>query len=228
MRRRPQQRSKSPPSRLLSACVLLLFAFLVLEFCFIHQHGPAHHEGVGTKRDDPSTMVPGLLPPKDGHAQYSAAIPRAPSVPDSMKGLKGLEGRRVPGHDRTKIDEHRQQRTAFRAGEAIDNGSGVGAQLPPRPPLGLDWQTGGGDEPGRPLGEDEGYGEMRVAVLIPYSGPGLPIWFDAFTDLAAANKDLIDWIIFCAEVRGRATRVLQKGSKLFRMYFSLMGRSHRQ
>lgn len=50
-------------------------------------------------------------------------------------------------------------------------------------------------------GEDEGYGDMRVAVLVPYSGPGLPLWFDAFTDLAAANKDLVDWIIFCDEVR---------------------------
>lgn len=48
---------------------------------------------------------------------------------------------------------------------------------------------------------DEGYGDMRVAVLVPYSGPGLPLWFDAFTELAAASRDAVDWIIFCEEVR---------------------------
>lgn len=45
------------------------------------------------------------------------------------------------------------------------------------------------------------YGDMRVAVLIPYSGAGLPVWFDAFTELAAANEELVDWIIFCEQVR---------------------------
>lgn len=44
------------------------------------------------------------------------------------------------------------------------------------------------------------YDGMRVAVLVPYSGPGLPNWFDAFTDLAAASRDAVDWIIFCEEV----------------------------
>lgn len=50
-------------------------------------------------------------------------------------------------------------------------------------------------------GTNEGYGDMRVAVLVPYSGKGLPLWFDAFTDLASASGDLVDWIIFCEEVR---------------------------
>lgn len=57
----------------------------------------------------------------------------------------------------------------------------------------------------RPPGTEErngGYGDMRIAVLVPYSGPGLPVWFDAFTDLAAANRNLMDWIIFCEKVRG--------------------------
>lgn len=56
---------------------------------------------------------------------------------------------------------------------------------------------------GRPGQADKisSYGEMRIAVLVPYSGPGLPVWFDAFTDLAAANSKLMDWIIFCEEVR---------------------------
>lgn len=49
--------------------------------------------------------------------------------------------------------------------------------------------------------EDSDYGDMRIAVLVPYSGPGLPVWFDAFTDLAAANSKIMDWIIFCEEVR---------------------------
>lgn len=49
-------------------------------------------------------------------------------------------------------------------------------------------------------GGEGAYGDMRIAILVPYSGPGLPVWFDAFTDLAAMNKDLVDWIIFCEEV----------------------------
>lgn len=48
---------------------------------------------------------------------------------------------------------------------------------------------------------DEGYGDMRIAVLIPYSGSGLPSWFDAFAELAGANAALMDWLIFCEEVR---------------------------
>ncbi len=214
MRGRPQQRSKSPRSRLLSACVLLLFAFLVLEFSFLPRHGPAHHKSPGTKRDETSTIVPGQVTLEDGGVRYSAAIPGAPSVPDSMTGPGAL----VPGHDRrTNIDQHGWQHTASGAGKAIDNGGGVVDQLPPRPPLELDGQNegpGGGDGPAGPPGEDNGYGEMRVAVLVPYSGPGLPIWFDAFTELAAANKDLIDWIIFCAEVRGRLTRCVVFDTKV--------------
>ena len=53
---------------------------------------------------------------------------------------------------------------------------------------------------GSQQGEDC-YGGMRVAVLVPYSGPGLPLWFDSFVELAAASKDAVDWIIFCEEVR---------------------------
>lgn len=44
------------------------------------------------------------------------------------------------------------------------------------------------------------YEDMRVAVLVPFSGPGLPVWFDAFAELAAANSELVDWKIFCEEV----------------------------
>ncbi|CAM9102064.1 unnamed protein product [Ascophyllum nodosum] len=51
---------------------------------------------------------------------------------------------------------------------------------------------------GSQQGEDC-YGGMRVAVLVPYSGPGLPLWFDSFVELAAASKDAVDWIIFCEE-----------------------------
>lgn len=54
--------------------------------------------------------------------------------------------------------------------------------------------------------DDEEYGDMRVAVLVPYVGPGLPVWFDAFADLAAASKDAVDWIIFCEEVCERSSQ----------------------
>lgn len=49
--------------------------------------------------------------------------------------------------------------------------------------------------------EDDDYGDMRIAVLVPFSGTGLPVWFDLFLDLAEANKKLIDWILFCEEVK---------------------------
>lgn len=52
--------------------------------------------------------------------------------------------------------------------------------------------------------DSDDYGDMRIAVLVPYSGPGLPVWFDAFMDLAAANGKLMDWIIFCDQVRWMA------------------------
>lgn len=45
-----------------------------------------------------------------------------------------------------------------------------------------------------------GYDDMRVAVLVPFSGPGLPVWFDAFAELAGANSELVDWKIFCEKV----------------------------
>lgn len=94
-----------------------------------------------------------------------------------------------------------------------DDGDGGGGALsgPSRPAeegLGDNLQATLG-----PLGTEErngGYGDMRIAVLVPYSGPGLPVWFDAFTDLAAANSNLMDWIIFCEKVRGQF--VVESGS----------------
>lgn len=202
MRGRPRQRANPLSSCLVQACVLFAISFLVVEFCFIHQHEPAPPDGRRTKLHEPSPEVPSVLSYGGADVHDPAAIPGAPSVPDSMKG-----GAPVPGHDRTDSKKQWQRPPSASGGAAIDVEDGAGFRLPPRQPLDFDVRDAEGsassdDDESGGLGEqDKGYGEMRVAVLIPYSGPGLPIWFDAFTDLAAANKDLVDWIIFCAEVR---------------------------
>lgn len=38
---------------------------------------------------------------------------------------------------------------------------------------------------------------QRVAVVVPYIGTDLPVWWDAFAEQARLNDGLIDWIIFC-------------------------------
>lgn len=38
---------------------------------------------------------------------------------------------------------------------------------------------------------------QRVAVVVPYVGRDLPVWWDAFAEQAKLNDGLIDWIIFC-------------------------------
>lgn len=45
------------------------------------------------------------------------------------------------------------------------------------------------------------FGGQRVAVVVPYVGRDLPVWWDAFAEQARLNDGLIDWIIFCDQVR---------------------------
>lgn len=44
---------------------------------------------------------------------------------------------------------------------------------------------------------EKDYGDMRVRGLLPYTLANLPVWFDVFTELAAANSEVMDWLIFC-------------------------------
>lgn len=41
---------------------------------------------------------------------------------------------------------------------------------------------------------------QRVAIVVPYVGRELPVWWDAFVDQAKHNEGLLDWIIFCDKV----------------------------
>lgn len=160
----------------------------------MHHHGPTHRHHPTPQYLDSYSRLPGVVSPGKAEEHDSLPRPGAPSVPDSMRAARS----------RTEDDEDvprepRTERPAAPAAVAWDHPKEdrdtVAFELPPR-------QTLSGSHDGVPGSEDEneGYGDMRVAVLIPYSGPGLPIWFDAFTDLAASNKDLVDWLIFCEEV----------------------------
>lgn len=53
----------------------------------------------------------------------------------------------------------------------------------------------------RPPPIPDPYGGQRVAVVVPYVGSDLPVWWDAFTEQAKHNEGLVDWIIFCDQVR---------------------------
>lgn len=46
----------------------------------------------------------------------------------------------------------------------------------------------------------EMYGGQRVAVVVPYIGNDLPVWWDVFAEQARHNEGLVDWIIFCDQV----------------------------
>lgn len=169
--------------------MVLLFTFVAFEFWVLHHHGPTQ-DGLHRHGDYTSPRLPGAFPVEGGDEHISsAALPDEPSVPDSMKG-GSVAGTEAAGQ------QHQKQRGT--APQAKDDAA-VSFTLPARPLL-EEEKTGELSELRVSSEEDDGYGDMRVAVLVPYSGPGLPLWFDAFTDLAAANKDLVDWIIFCAEV----------------------------
>ena len=44
------------------------------------------------------------------------------------------------------------------------------------------------------------YDGQRVAVVVPYVGTELPVWWEAFAEQARFNDGLVDWIIFCDKV----------------------------
>lgn len=44
------------------------------------------------------------------------------------------------------------------------------------------------------------YDGQRIAVLVPYIGSDLPVWWDAFAEQAGHNEGLVDWIIICDQV----------------------------
>jgi len=43
----------------------------------------------------------------------------------------------------------------------------------------------------------------RIAILLPYIGKTLPIWFDLFAFTAYASSDMIDWYIFISDAPNR-------------------------
>lgn len=45
----------------------------------------------------------------------------------------------------------------------------------------------------------------RVAVLIPYTGPALPAWFDTWLHTASTSAPLFDWLIFVTDAPLRPT-----------------------
>jgi hypothetical protein len=49
----------------------------------------------------------------------------------------------------------------------------------------------------------EGGFSTRVACIIPYIGPSLPVWFDAFAFSALSSSPMFDYLIFVTEVPRR-------------------------
>ncbi|CAM9865198.1 unnamed protein product [Ectocarpus sp. 12 AP-2014] len=193
-RRSKRGRANQSSSRPVLACGVLLVSVVLVELWVMHHHGPTHRHNPTPQYLDSYSRLPGVVSPGKAEEHDSLSRPGAPSVPDSMRAARS----------RTEDDEDvprepRTERPAAPAAVAWDHPkedrATVAFELPPRQTLSGSHDDGvSGSED-----EDGGYGDMRVAVLIPYSGPGLPIWFDAFTDLAASNKDLVDWLIFCEE-----------------------------
>lgn len=54
---------------------------------------------------------------------------------------------------------------------------------------------------------------QRVAVVVPYVGRDLPVWWDAFAEQARLNDGLIDWIIFCDQVSYPCCAIVDSLSK---------------
>lgn len=163
----------------------------------MHHHGPTDQERHG----DYPHRLPGAFPIEDEVKDIAAslpveALPGEPSLPDSMTGGAAVAGTESP------VQHQEPTAAAAQATPKTEDKGAAGFTLPPRPVSEEEEEPSEDSSESKGSSQEEGgYGDMRVAVLVPYSGPGLPLWFDAFTDLAAANKDLVDWIIFCAEVR---------------------------
>lgn len=161
--------------------VVAVFVVITFEFLLMHGHKPGrpHFDSVAVDATTPHRQDTSVAP-------GATTVPKEPSLPDSPQAQSGgTAGTRTIAPPR---------KAAAPSGHEDD--FVVHFDPPPRQQL-----PGLTDEGLSDYGDsEEGYGEMRVAVLVPYSGPGLPIWFDAFTDLAAASEDAVDWIIFCEEV----------------------------
>lgn len=162
-----------------------MLAFLVLlcfELWMMHRHEPDSPHYV-----DHFSRVPGIVADDVQDPRNLVALPKAPLVPDSF---------REPATKPDDLSVGTQTLSPRGRPPEPDIGDIVVFEPPPRqqlPELKVDLSSSSSDVKGD-------YDGMRVAVLVPYSGPGLPLWFDAFTDLAAASKDAVDWIIFCEEV----------------------------
>lgn len=180
-------------------CVLLVIAF---EFALMHRHDLDQHGFKDHHFSAPSMGSPfgggAAVPATPAPPRNDAKLPEPPpSVPGSTKQSTTTVVNHQPGGTGSKNKRDPLGREGL---GVVGAGGGPPNQLQGEPHGGippLQQQTGDSEEEE----EEEGYGDMRVAVLVPYAGPGLPLWFDAFADLAAANSAAVDWLIFCEEVR---------------------------
>lgn len=85
---------------------------------------------------------------------------------------------------------------ATAAGAALAAAADVGVRVDGMIPEEIPWEA---QIRSQPLQHDRFYGQ-RVAVVVPYVGRDLPVWWDAFAEQARLNEGLIDWIIFCDQV----------------------------
>lgn len=172
--------------------MVAMFLLIGFEFWVMHHHSPDPPPVRDTSR------VPGMAsgPPRDDTTKNPPVV-RHPMVAADTGGRK--DSATAAG----------TQTLAQQEGKSANGGTVVlePPKLPPdltddTAPANTNAHAGGEGEEEEEYDEgEEGYGDMRVAVLVPYSGPGLPLWFDAFTELAAASSAVVDWIIFCEEVR---------------------------
>lgn len=177
--------------------IAAVFLVIVFEFWLMHHHEPSTPHYVDPFIEPPAM---GGVPPESTAVVNTVLLPDAPSKPTGS----ALETSSTPENDGASVQTE---------------GKWIVETLPPSPQetkqsleeesfVVYDIEHPGegqaGEVPGNALevsaGDREGYGDMRVAVLVPYSGTGLPPWFDAFADLAAASSDAVDWIIFCEAV----------------------------
>lgn len=170
----------------LMMCVLFVIAF---EFALMHRHDLDKHSNADHHFSSPemgSLFGGGIVPPAPPPLPSHTKLPLPPAMPDSSKPDSKIER---PDHAPEEEAGDQERENAIGAVDA--------------PPLRQQEGLGSGVPPSQLVDNTEGneYGDMRVAVLVPYAGPGLPLWFDAFTDLAAASSAAVDWLIFCEEVR---------------------------
>lgn len=114
----------------------------------------------------------------DDHPRFGGAFggprPSKPSsVRDTINALSGHEGATESGFDRTP--------------SFWTKGLGIGQQnqrLQHQRQLRTDLHDG-----------------PKIAVVVPYARTELPVWWDVFAEHASFNGGLVDWLIFCDQVR---------------------------